>query len=244
MGYQALFASMVCRWSVDSAEPCVQTVGADKILYNSKGTEAGVLLDVSDRYAQRFCDTKDLDGDNWTEVSADATAGENPDLFFDVSHTLHRVSGKKLCDNNGEMLTTKDGESDDGSYTTKNSMFPFQHQDRVNALAKSNTAYFISIIVVQWADLMICKTRSRSLFEQGMTNVFMNWSILFETILGAFLCYIPFANIVTQTQPVNFVWWTPAIPFSLTIYAYDELRKGAIRVSRRKDQLGWLEYNT
>jgi sodium/potassium-transporting ATPase subunit alpha len=68
----------------------------------------------------------------------------------------------------------------------------------------------------------------------------MNWSILFETILGAFLCYIPFANTITQTQPINFVWWTSAVPFSLTIYAYDELRKGIIR----KNKNGWLEYNT
>ena len=73
-----------------------------------------------------------------------------------------------------------------------------------------------------------------------MTNVFMNWSLVFETILGAFLCYIPVANIVTDTRPINFVWWTPAVPFSLAIYAYDELRKGVIRKSPK----GWLQYNT
>ncbi len=54
---------------------------------------------------------------------------------------------------------------------------------------RSNSAYFISIIIVQWADLMICKTRIRSLFEQGMTNTFMNYSLFFETLLGAFLVY-------------------------------------------------------
>merc|ERR1712156_149264 len=143
-----------------------------------------------------------------------------------------RFAGKQLCNNDGINLSIGQGHPA--------SIYPFQHQDRVNALAKSNTAYFISIIVVQWADLMICKTRSRSLFEQGMTNVFMNWSILFETVLGAFLCYIPFANTVTQTQAISFVWWTSAVPFSLAIYTYDELRKGIIR----KNRGGWLEHNT
>lgn len=32
-----------------------------------------------------------------------------------------------------------------------------------------HTAFFTSIVVVQWADLIICKTRRNSLFQQGMT---------------------------------------------------------------------------
>merc|ERR1719367_416697 len=119
-------------------------------------------------------------------------------------------------------------------------LFPITMTDRNYALRRSNTAYFITIIIVQWADLMICKTRVRSLFEQGITNVFMNWSLFFETALGAFLVYIPFAHDVTGTAPMDFVWWTPAVPFSLAIYAYDELRKGAIR----KYPNGWLRWNT
>merc|ERR1719384_2563403 len=141
-------------------------------------------------------------------------------------------TGKTLCNNDGMNLSIGKGYP--------GSIFPFQMRDRVEALARSNTAYFISIIVVQWADLMICKTRSRSLFEQGMTNTFMNYSLFFETILGAFLVYVPFANKVTGTRPIDFVWWTPAVPFSLAIYSYDELRKGLIRAYPN----GWLRYNT
>jgi len=123
---------------------------------------------------------------------------------------------------------------------TPGTLFPMQLVDRHTALAASNTAYFISIIVVQWADLMICKTRSRSLFEQGMTNVFMNYSLFFETALGACLVYLPFLNDVFSTRPLKFVWWTSAIPFSIFIYVYDELRKGYIRRNRGC----WLERNT
>merc|ERR1712087_597897 len=120
------------------------------------------------------------------------------------------------------------------------SLFPMQTRTRVESLAMSNSAYFISIIVVQWADLMICKTRIRSLFEQGMTNTFMNYSLFFETILGAFLVYVPVANTVTGTRPLRFTWWTAGVPFSLMIYIYDEFRKGWIRKNRH----GWIHRNT
>merc|ERR1719479_670418 len=129
----------------------------------------------------------------------------------------------------------------EASTDTKGSLFPMQQHDRVSALRQSNTAYFISIIVVQWADLMICKTRSRSLFEQTMTNVFMNYSLFFETALGAMLVYLPVANTVTKTAPLKFVWWTSAVPFSILIYTYDELRKGYIRKCRETGEGSWME---
>merc|ERR1719356_1575750 len=115
--------------------------------------------------------------------------------------------------------------------------------DRHWVLRRSNTAYFVTIIIVQWADLMICKTRVRSLFEQGMSNVFMNYSLFFETVLGALLVYLPVANTVTKTAPMHFLWWTPGIPFSIFIYVYDELRKGYIRRARSWGG-SWLEKNT
>ena len=31
-----------------------------------------------------------------------------------------------------------------------------------------HTAFFMSIVIVQWADLAICKTRRNSIFQQGM----------------------------------------------------------------------------
>ena len=31
-----------------------------------------------------------------------------------------------------------------------------------------HTAFFVSIVIVQWADVMICKTRRNSIVQQGM----------------------------------------------------------------------------
>merc|ERR1712061_275515 len=53
------------------------------------------------------------------------------------------------------------------------------------------TAFFVSIVIVQWADLIICKTRKNSVFQQGMWNWFMSFGLVFETVLAAFLSYTP-----------------------------------------------------
>lgn len=34
-----------------------------------------------------------------------------------------------------------------------------------------HTAFFVSIVIVQWTDLIICKTRTNSLIHQGMKYV-------------------------------------------------------------------------
>lgn len=40
---------------------------------------------------------------------------------------------------------------------------------RKNLEYTCHTAFFVSIVIVQWADLIICKTRRKSIFQQGMT---------------------------------------------------------------------------
>jgi len=54
-----------------------------------------------------------------------------------------------------------------------------------------HTAYFVAIVIVQWTDLLICKTRRVSLFQQGMDNKMLNFGLIFETLLAAFLSYTP-----------------------------------------------------
>ena len=40
-----------------------------------------------------------------------------------------------------------------------------------------HTAFFVSIVVVQWTDLIICKTRRLSVLQQGMNNWFLNFGL-------------------------------------------------------------------
>jgi len=118
-------------------------------------------------------------------------------------------------------------------------LYALPKEKRIDTLRAAQTAYFISIIVVQWADLLICKTRTLSIFTHGMNNTFMNKAIIFETILGAGISYLPFVNLV-GTRPLKFVWWCSAIPFNFFIFLYDESRKAWIR----KNPKGWLYKTT
>uniref|UniRef100_A0A7S1X1T7 Cation-transporting P-type ATPase N-terminal domain-containing protein n=2 Tax=Eukaryota TaxID=2759 RepID=A0A7S1X1T7_9CHLO len=109
-----------------------------------------------------------------------------------------------------------------------------------NALRYAQTSYFVSIIVVQWADLLIAKTRKLSIFEQGMRNGFMNFGLCFETVLGILLVYLPFLNSVFSTRPLYVLHWFPGVPWSILIFVYDEIRKMLIR----QNPGGWLEEHT
>lgn len=115
--------------------------------------------------------------------------------------------------------------------------------DPFEALAHAQTSYFISIIVVQWADLVACKTRTLSLTTQGMRNGMLNFGLVFETALGAMLCYFPFLGML-GTRPLEFVHWLPAMPFMIIILSYDEIRKYFLRSLSGPEEPNWVKTNT
>ncbi|MGH0130401.1 UNVERIFIED_CONTAM: hypothetical protein FKN15_018298 [Acipenser sinensis] len=94
-----------------------------------------------------------------------------------------------------------------------------------------HTAFFVSIVVVQWADLIICKTRRNSVFQQGMKNKILIFGLFEETALAAFLSYCPGMDVALRMYPLKPTWWFCAFPYSLLIFVYDEIRKLIIRRS-------------
>jgi len=103
-----------------------------------------------------------------------------------------------------------------------------------------HTAFFVSIVVVQWADLIVCKTRRNSIVQQGMKNWVLNFGILFETVLAAVLSYTPGMDKGLRMYPLKFYWWFPAVPFSFLIFVYDECRRFVLR----RNPGGWVENET
>jgi hypothetical protein len=118
------------------------------------------------------------------------------------------------------------------------------------ALKMAQSGYLVSIVCVQWADLMICKTRNLSLSQQGMINHFGNFGLFFETALVAILLYVPFLNVALGTRPIPFSHFAvPSFSFFVAIFFYDELRKIWLRnvMTREHGQLkltGWIVQNT
>jgi len=107
-------------------------------------------------------------------------------------------------------------------------------------LQKAQSAFWVSIVIVQWADILICKTRRLSLFEQGMKNDQLNFGLFFETALAVCLIYLPGVSTVFGIQKLRFIYWLPAFPFAILILMYDELRKWLLR----NYEDGWLDRKT
>lgn len=131
---------------------------------------------------------------------------------------------------------------DDPAYQTVEDSYGQQWSfvDRKILEYTCHSAFFVSIVIVQWADVIICKTRKLSVFQQGMNNWVLNTGIIFETLLAAFMCYCPGLDKALRVYPLRIYWWLPALPFSLLIWVYDEVR----RLLLRKYPGGWVESET
>ncbi|CAF3358042.1 unnamed protein product, partial [Rotaria sp. Silwood1] len=99
-----------------------------------------------------------------------------------------------------------------------------------------HTAFFVTIVICQWAVLIVCKTRRNSIFQQGMNNWMLNFGLVFETVLAAIISYTPYLDTALNTYPLKFLWWLVPIPYFFLILIYDEVRKYMIR----KNPGGWI----
>lgn len=105
---------------------------------------------------------------------------------------------------------------------------------------KAQSAFWVSIVIVQWSDILICKTRRLSLFDHGMKNDQLNFGLFFETALAVCLIYLPMVRTLFMIENLRFIYWLPAMPFAVLIVTYDELRKWLIRTYEG----GWLDRKT
>ncbi|KAF5403125.1 Sodium/potassium-transporting ATPase subunit alpha [Paragonimus heterotremus] len=114
------------------------------------------------------------------------------------------------------------------------------YKQRMTLQKSVYTAFFVAVVIAQWTDLIICKTRRLSIFHQGMRNHKLSASLYFEITLAAVLQYTPGINQAIQLEPLLYSWWLPAIPYAALILVYDEVRKWIIR----KKPGGWVEKET
>ena len=83
-----------------------------------------------------------------------------------------------------------------------------------------HTAFFASIVIVQWADVIICKTRRNSLFTQGMlSNKVLCGGLVFETCLACFLSYCPGLDNGLRMYPMKWVLPLALLLISVLIVA-------------------------
>jgi len=203
-------------------------------------------------------DTEDADGNlvagpskmtaafNYPYITTFDTAGEE----IVQPKTTARTFDKTL--NTFYPKTDTDGCGANGVH--KIAVNIFSRMSQKEALHHAQGAFWMCIVVVQWADLLICKTRWLSITAQGMGNTAMNFGLFFETLLAAYLAYWPVLCSAFGTREIRATHWFPAMPFSMMIFGYDECRKYLMRatspvtIDKSTGQslrtAGWLERNT
>jgi len=116
----------------------------------------------------------------------------------------------------------------------------FNFDNRELILEYAQTAYFVSIVVVQYFDLFMSKTRKLSIFQQSMRNWVLFFGWFSETAIAAAICYTPFLNTALKSKPIFYAHWFCAVPFGVFMMTYDEIRRYLIR--KKPWRLGRKKY--
>ncbi len=96
------------------------------------------------------------------------------------------------------------------------------------------TGFFVSIIIAQIADVLICRTRRESIFKIGFgKNKLILLGILTEILLVGFIVYTSIGNKFFGTAPLTLLELSISIPFALLIFFGDELRKKFVRKNNK-----------
>jgi sodium/potassium-transporting ATPase subunit alpha len=99
------------------------------------------------------------------------------------------------------------------------------------------TAYFVTVVVCQWGNVLISKVRRVSLFTKFFDNWVVFFAILFMTLLACFLSYTPGMSSAIGMKSVKINWWICGLPFMGLIIFYDEIRRLILRTTQWK----WYE---
>jgi magnesium-transporting ATPase (P-type) len=101
---------------------------------------------------------------------------------------------------------------------------------------RATTACLCAIVVMQVANVFLCRSQRRSLFSFGLfKNPIILWGVLAEVLLILLISYTPWGNLVFGTAPIPLLVWLFVLPFALGMLALEELRKWIVRTVGRSD---------
>ncbi|OQS04799.1 sodium/potassium-transporting ATPase subunit alpha [Thraustotheca clavata] len=122
------------------------------------------------------------------------------------------------------------------------------------ALIHAQTAYFVGVVVMQWANILNCKTRFLSIRIQGMRNSVLLFGLGFEFFLCAATCYSSFFQMIFSTTGIRLTHWFAAMPAAMFMFTFDEMRKYMLRstsivyidkaTGKSERVPGWVERNS
>lgn len=126
------------------------------------------------------------------------------------------------------FFTRKYFKTDSPPFTTSRGE-TFDADQQLLALHEAQTAFFCSIIMTQLADVIVCKTRYLSFFQQRSRNFLQLLGMIIAVMVAVLFAYTPGIDGVLKTHPIDGLDWLYMLPFSAFMLLQDELRKWMIR---------------
>jgi len=108
----------------------------------------------------------------------------------------------------------------------------YTDSQQMAALSEAQSAYFISVVLVQMINIVCSKTRVVSIFSHGMGNMRLNVAIVIEATICLLIVYVPPLHVAFQSAYTDGIYWLPALPFCLLLFWWNELRKKIYRTHR------------
>ncbi|KAK0720249.1 Na+/H+/K+ antiporter P-type ATPase [Lasiosphaeris hirsuta] len=102
-------------------------------------------------------------------------------------------------------------------------------------LNEASSIYFVTLVVMQWFNLLAVRTRRLSIFQhpplfnRATRNYYLFPAILFALVMAFFWLYIPALQTVLGTAEVPVEHWFLPMAFGLGILLFDEGRKFLVR---------------
>jgi sodium/potassium-transporting ATPase subunit alpha len=95
---------------------------------------------------------------------------------------------------------------------------------------EATTACLATIVVMQVANLFLCRDPRRSARPLGLkSNALLGWGIAFELTLILAVVYTPFGNLLFGTAPLPLAVWLLMLPMAMLMVLFEEGRKAWVR---------------
>ncbi|KAL0478921.1 sodium/potassium-transporting ATPase subunit alpha [Acrasis kona] len=98
----------------------------------------------------------------------------------------------------------------------------------------ASSVFLVTLVVVQWGNLMATRTRRLSFFQQNpfsknTKNPYLIWAIVISMNICVWVTYLPLFNDIFQTAPIPVQFWFIPLGWALLYFCIDEVRKLILR---------------
>jgi magnesium-transporting ATPase (P-type) len=95
---------------------------------------------------------------------------------------------------------------------------------------RATSACLSAIVVLQIANVFLCRSATRSIFVTGILGNPLIWGgVLVEIVLVAMIDYTPWGNFLFGTAPIDLRIWLFLLPWAAAMLIVEEVRKWFVR---------------